>query len=767
MEKYQILQELSPGALGVNVVVEEMKTKVKHVIKQVQCIDHHHASQALEELMPLLQLRHPHISVYEELFQMWDSEVSSMFLCLTMEYSPESFQDVIEAKRKEKAVFDSEWLQNMLVQVLDALEYLHHLDILHRNLKPSNIALISQHHCKLQDLSCHALMTHRAKWNVRAEEDPCKKSWMAPEALSFSFSQKSDIWSLGCIILDLASCSFLNGMEAMHLRKSLRQQPGSLRTVLQTMVERDIPLVDTFSLLLPAMLEINPSNRVTIKDVIHITFGRSSLKSSSIALTLHGSVIPEMVTNVLLESNMASILEVMQTFSSHPEVQLRAMKKLMTMPEDQLGRGLGGLVIFPGGPCAFATCLDRGQHGMLPAAASVDREGCFFSSTLGNGALLDKLADVHMGPECLWRAPPRVPYAPYFPGLPWPSELVAVVVAVMEQHERILEVQLCACTLLLRILGQALVQDVDGKVPWDNSFSSVLLSAMRSHPDSTQLIVKVYSLLTIVSGHESASEELQRAGLYELILQHLTSFCQDQDICLSGLGLLWALLVDAVTMSRDPLEKFPALVVQVLATHPVDVDMAEAGCAVLWLLSLLGCIQEEQLEEVVALLLQSIRLGQGRVQLVNNAYRGLASLAKASELAAFRVVALEEGSSGLSLLQETYQLYRDDPEVVEKLCMLLAHLASHKDILPEMEYSGIGALAQDIEDRFPSSLPRLRPVHRPLLRRFGHPPRPTRPGHRALHPQPRKRLARLAAFGRRNWSHTGGSRHHHRPEGGS
>ncbi|XP_023556188.1 serine/threonine kinase-like domain-containing protein STKLD1 isoform X3 [Octodon degus] len=578
MEKYQTLQELSPGALGVNVVVEEMKTKVKHVIKQVQCIDHHHASQALDELMPLLQLRHPHISVYEELFQMWDNEVSSTFLCLVMEYSPESFQDVIEAKRKEKAVVDAQWLQTMLVQVLDALEYLHHLDILHRNLKPSNIILVGQNQCKLQDLSCHALMTHRAKWNVRAEEDPCKKSWMAPEALDFSFSQKSDIWSLGCILLDLASCSFLNGVEAMYLRKSLRQQPGGLRALLETVAEREVPLADTFSLLLPAMLQINPSDRITIKDVIRITFGKASLKSPSIALSLHGLGIPEEITTVLLEGNMASILEVMQTFSSHPEVQLRAMKKLISMPEDQLG-------------------------------------------------------------------------------LPWPSELVAVVVAAMEQHQRLLEVQLCACTLLLRVLGQ-----------------------------------------------EPASELLQQAGLCELILQHLTSFCQDREVCLGGLGLLWALLVDAVIMNRDPLKKLPAMVVQVLDTHPVDVDVAEAGCAVLWLLSLLGCIREEELEKVVVLLLRSIRLGQGRVQLVNNAYRGLASLAKASELAAFRVVVLQEGSSGLSLLQETYQLYRDDPEVAENLCMLLTHLASYKDILPELEYSGIGALAQDIQDRFPSSL---------------------------------------------------------------
>lgn len=39
-----------------------------------------------------------------------------------------------------------------------------------RNLKPSNIALVSSNHCKLQDLSSHALMTDKAKWNIRAEE---------------------------------------------------------------------------------------------------------------------------------------------------------------------------------------------------------------------------------------------------------------------------------------------------------------------------------------------------------------------------------------------------------------------------------------------------------------------------------------------------------------------------------------------------------------------------------------------------------------------
>lgn len=46
---------------------------------------------------------------------------------------------------------------------------------------------------------------------------------------------------------------------------------------------------------------------------------------------------------------------------------------------------------------------------------------------------------------------------------------------------------------------------------------------------------------------------------------------------------------------------------------------------------------------------------------------------------AFKVAVLEEGSSGLYLLQDIYELYKDDPEVVENLCMLLAHLASYSE----------------------------------------------------------------------------------------
>lgn len=50
-----------------------------------------------------------------------------------------------------------------------------------------------------------------------------------------------------------------------------------------------------------------------------------------------------------------------------------------------------------------------------------------------------------------------------------------------------------------------------------------------------------------------------------------------------------------------------------------------------------------------------------------------------SELAALQVVMRRESGSGLDLILQTYRLHRDDPEVVESVCLLLAHLAAHSE----------------------------------------------------------------------------------------
>ncbi|POI25389.1 hypothetical protein CIB84_010861, partial [Bambusicola thoracicus] len=103
-----------------------------------------------------------------------------------------------------------------LGQMVDALFYIHKQNIFHRNLKPSNILVTGEESFKLCDFGTETLMTDEWKWKIRVEEN-CK-CWMAPEALSFSFSDKSDIWSLGCILLDMMTCFVLNVCNNVSLK---------------------------------------------------------------------------------------------------------------------------------------------------------------------------------------------------------------------------------------------------------------------------------------------------------------------------------------------------------------------------------------------------------------------------------------------------------------------------------------------------------------------------------------------------------------------
>ncbi|XP_032867891.2 serine/threonine kinase-like domain-containing protein STKLD1 isoform X5 [Tyto alba] len=198
MEKYEVLEQLEPGALGTMLVVK-LKTgkgaENKYVIKQVECIEEKQANEALKEAMDLLKLHHSNICAYKELFVTWDNEISSLFVCLVMQHSGQGdLSSVIMEKRQKSEKITDVVILKFLGQMVDALFYIHKQNILHRNLKPSNILVTGEASFMLSDFSTETLMTDELKWKIRVEED--SKSWMAPEAVGFSFTEKSDIWSL-------------------------------------------------------------------------------------------------------------------------------------------------------------------------------------------------------------------------------------------------------------------------------------------------------------------------------------------------------------------------------------------------------------------------------------------------------------------------------------------------------------------------------------------------------------------------------------------
>ena len=86
-------------------------------------------------------------------------------------------------------------------KILEGLDYLHHSDVVHCDLKAANILTTKTGNVKLSDFG--------VSLNLRAMERDIKDvagtpNWMAPEVIELKgASTKSDIWSLGCTVIEL------------------------------------------------------------------------------------------------------------------------------------------------------------------------------------------------------------------------------------------------------------------------------------------------------------------------------------------------------------------------------------------------------------------------------------------------------------------------------------------------------------------------------------------------------------------------------------
>ncbi|KAL9365211.1 hypothetical protein Peur_043084 [Populus x canadensis] len=111
-----------------------------------------------------------------------------------------------------EAYFTLSRLQVITRQCLEALEYLHHLGIIHCDLKPENILIKSYRKCEIKviDLGSSCFKSDNLCLYVQS------RSYRAPEViLGLPYDQKIDLWSLGCILAELCSGEVLFPNDAV------------------------------------------------------------------------------------------------------------------------------------------------------------------------------------------------------------------------------------------------------------------------------------------------------------------------------------------------------------------------------------------------------------------------------------------------------------------------------------------------------------------------------------------------------------------------
>ena len=174
------------------------------------------------ELQIMRMCVHPNVLTYHVAFPV----ATKMWLVMPL-VAGGSCQNVIREIRKVhgSSIRSEGAIAYILKETADALNYFHHSQQIHRDLKAGNILIDSDGHIYLSDFGVSASMRD-SKVRQTFVGTPC---WMAPEVLEQKkgYDYKADIWSLGISALELANGSApYHNLHPLKVMKNIIEQPA-------------------------------------------------------------------------------------------------------------------------------------------------------------------------------------------------------------------------------------------------------------------------------------------------------------------------------------------------------------------------------------------------------------------------------------------------------------------------------------------------------------------------------------------------------------
>jgi mitogen-activated protein kinase 15 len=202
LRKYEILQKLGKGAYGIVWKAVDKKTRETVALKKIfdafqNATD---AQRTFREIMFLQELN-GHENIIKLLNVLKADNDRDIYL--VFEYMETDLHAVIRAN-----ILEDIHKQYTMYQLLKALKYMHSGNVLHRDMKPSNLLLNSECLVKVADFGLARSIASLENVNVANPvlTDYVATRWYrAPEILlgSTKYTKGVDMWSIGCILGEL------------------------------------------------------------------------------------------------------------------------------------------------------------------------------------------------------------------------------------------------------------------------------------------------------------------------------------------------------------------------------------------------------------------------------------------------------------------------------------------------------------------------------------------------------------------------------------
>jgi len=202
LKKYEILQKLGKGAYGIVWKATDKKTRETVALKKIfdafqNATD---AQRTFREIMFLQELRD-----HENIIRLTNvlKADNDRDIYLVFEYMETDLHAVIRAN-----ILEDIHKQYIIYQLCKALKYMHTGNVLHRDMKPSNLLLNSECFLKVADFGLArsiAALENETVDNPVLTDYVATRWYRAPEILlgSTKYTKGVDMWSVGCILGEL------------------------------------------------------------------------------------------------------------------------------------------------------------------------------------------------------------------------------------------------------------------------------------------------------------------------------------------------------------------------------------------------------------------------------------------------------------------------------------------------------------------------------------------------------------------------------------
>ncbi|XP_057608647.1 serine/threonine-protein kinase Nek3 isoform X3 [Chionomys nivalis] len=197
MDNYTVLSVIGQGSFGRALLVQQESSNQKFAMKEVRLPKSFSDTQkSRKEAVLLAKMKHPNIVAFQESFE------AEGHLYIVMEYCDGG--DLMQKIKQQKGkLLPEDTILNWFVQICLGVNHIHKKRVLHRDIKSKNVFLTQSGKVKLGDFGSARLLSSPMAFACTYVGTPY---YVPPEIWeNLPYNNKSDIWSLGCILYELCA----------------------------------------------------------------------------------------------------------------------------------------------------------------------------------------------------------------------------------------------------------------------------------------------------------------------------------------------------------------------------------------------------------------------------------------------------------------------------------------------------------------------------------------------------------------------------------